>query len=137
MPVQQSAAAALAMLQLGFPSGIRSSAVVAEATQLCPPDLINGDSFPSRDALVAHVCNYALQNKFAVTIARSDEKRGLILLKCDRGGTYKRNPKVGDAEKQRDGSGTHLIGCQNACDGGRQQSVAILGSMAGGSRVWR
>ncbi|KAI9918355.1 hypothetical protein PsorP6_011363 [Peronosclerospora sorghi] len=67
-------------------------------------------TFNYRAALIAYVQSCGMRTGYALTIKRSDNKRGIVELVCDRGGDYRKRDSLTVEQRERK-SGTRLIGC--------------------------
>lgn len=71
-----------------------------------PPE----DQYSSRDELLTAVKGWAATQGNAITIARSDSKKSVVYLKCDKGGKYRNKRQLIDEQKQHR-TGSRLSNC--------------------------
>src|SRR6266480_7244247 len=67
-------------------------------------------SYATRNDLIHDVQNHAKTHGYSITIKRSCNRNGIVVLGCDRGGNYRARNRIDDATRIRDTS-TRLQGC--------------------------
>ena len=82
-----------------------------------PPE----NRFNSCEELLTGAKNWAAANGYAVTIARP--KKDAVYLKCDRGGSYRDQYRVSEAQMKRRKTGSRLIDCPFSAVGNCIQGV--------------
>ncbi|KAI9919118.1 hypothetical protein PsorP6_011352 [Peronosclerospora sorghi] len=58
-------------------------------------------TFNDRAALIAYFQSCGMRTGYAVTIKRSDNKRGRVELGCDRGGDYRKRDSLNVKQRER------------------------------------
>lgn len=86
-----------------------------------PPE----DRYDSREELLRAAKDWAANNGYAITIARSNAKKGVVYLQCDRGGSYRNRHHLEENQRRRK-TGSRLTGCPFSAVGTSVQDVWFL-----------